>query len=40
VGSVGAGARHRTSMLYVVGIIFRPSRGIVEVHFHSETIEN
>jgi len=39
-GSVGTGARSQTSMLYVVGIIFRPSRGSVEIHLYSETIEN
>jgi len=40
MGSIGAGARSRTSMLYVVGIIFRPSRGSVGIHICSETIED
>jgi len=37
---IGTGMRSRTSMLYIVGIIFRPSRGSVRIHIYSETIEN
>jgi len=40
MGSVGAGARSQTSALYVVGIIFWPSRGSVGKHICSEIIEN
>ena len=40
MGSIGAGARSRTSMLYVVGIIFQPSQGSVGIHICSETIED
>ena len=36
MGSLGAGARSRTSALYVVGIIFRPSRSSVGNHICSE----
>jgi len=40
VGSVGAVAGRRTSALYVVGIIFRSSRGNVGNHTCSEIIES
>ena len=40
MGSVGAVAGRRTSALYVVGIIFRSSRGNVGNHTCSEIIES
>jgi len=40
VESIGAGARCRASALYVVGIVFWPSRGGVGDHTCSEIIEN
>jgi len=40
MGSIGAGARSQASALYVVGIIFWPSRGSVGKHICSEIIEN
>jgi len=40
MGIFGTVARSRTSTLYVVGVIFQPSRGNVGAHVCSETIDN
>ena len=40
MGIFGAVARSQTTMLYVVGIVFQPSRGNVGIHVCSKTIDN
>jgi len=40
MGSIGAGMRSQMSVLYIIGIIFWPSRDSIGNHICSETIEN
>ena len=40
IGIFGTVAKSQTTTLYVVGVIFWPSRGNVGIHVCSETIDN